>query len=87
MGGTPIGFGRTIPSAEPTLAPVGQEAGAAVVLGLTSASGLGDGVEALGDAEPPQDVMLATTTTEASPSRQEPSIQRLTRRCYSAQSE
>jgi hypothetical protein len=69
---------------------VGQEAGAAVVFGLTSATGL-DGMEALGDAdaegEPPQAEMLATTITEASPSRQEPSIQRLTRRSYSPQSE
>ena len=70
---------------------MGQEAGATVVFGLTSATGLDDGMEALGDAdaevEPPQAVMLATTTTEASPSRQEPSIQRVTRRCYSPQSE
>jgi hypothetical protein len=48
-------------------------------------------MEALGDAdaedEPPQAMMLETTTTEASPSRQEPSIQRLTQRCYSPQSE
>ena len=72
----------------PTLAAVGHEAGAAVVLGLASATRLADGMEALGDVdadvEPPQAAMLATTTTEVSPSRQQPSIQRLTRRCYSA---
>jgi hypothetical protein len=57
---------------------VGQDAGAAVVLGVASATAEAGGFDAVGDAdaedEPPQAAMPASMTTEASTSRSELSI-------------
>jgi hypothetical protein len=70
---------------------VGHEGGAAVALGVASATADAGAVEVLGDADPedkpPQATMLASATNEISASRQEPSIQRFTRRCYSPDNE
>jgi hypothetical protein len=62
----PTGLGTVIPSAVPTLAAVGHEAGAGVVAGLASATGVteamvGIGVEVL-ELELPHAAMVATTT-------------------------
>lgn len=82
MAGIPTGLGRVIPSADPTLAAVGYEGGAAVVFGVASATGAADAPDALGvgdpELKPPQAETVAMMTTAASANRDELSIRRPT---------
>ena len=75
-------FGQGNPQRRSDPGAGGQEAGAAVVLGVASATGVADVMEALGEGdpelEPPQAATLAMTTTAASAIRHELSIQRFT---------
>src|ERR1035437_7024154 len=71
--GTPVGLGRVIPRADPTVTAVGHVLGAGVEVavedGIESDVAVGDGVEAT--VEPPQAVTDATKTSAVSANHRE----------------